>query len=72
MSMNPARTLGSNVFAAALSSIWIYFAAPTAGMLLAGEWYARRHGHARIRCGKLHHADSVRCIFHCLHKEPAP
>ena len=72
MSMNPARTLGSNVFAAALSSLWIYFAAPTAGMLLAGEWYARRHGHARIRCGKLHHVDSVRCIFHCRHKEPAP
>ena len=72
MSMNPARTLGSNVFASMLSTLWIYFIAPTAGMLLAGEWYARRHGHSRIRCAKLHHADSVRCIFHCGYKEPAP
>lgn len=71
MSMNPARTLGSNVFASLLSPLWIYFIAPTAGMLLAGEWYGRRHGHIRIRCAKLHHADSVRCIFHCGHKEPA-
>lgn len=71
MSMNPARTLGSNVFASMLSTLWIYFIAPTAGMLLAGEWYARRHGHVRIRCAKLHHTDSVRCIFHCGHKEPA-
>ena len=71
MSMNPARTLGSNVFASALSTLWIYFIAPTAGMLLAAEWHARRHGHIRIRCAKLHHAKSVRCIFHCGHKEPA-
>jgi aquaporin Z len=71
MSMNPARTLGSNVFASLLSPLWIYFIAPPAGMLLAGEWYARRHGHIRIRCAKLHHSDSVRCIFHCGHKEPA-
>lgn len=72
MSMNPARTLGSNVFASMLSTLWIYFIAPPAGMLLAGEWYTRRHGHSRVRCAKLHHADSVRCIFHCGHKEPVP
>jgi aquaporin Z len=71
MSMNPARTLGSNVFASMLSTLWIYFIAPPVGMLLAGEWYARRHGHTGIRCAKLHHTDSVRCIFHCGRKEPA-
>jgi aquaporin Z len=71
MSMNPARTLGSNVFASMLSTLWIYFIAPPVGMLLAGEWYARRHGHTGIRCAKLHHTASVRCIFHCGHKEPA-
>jgi aquaporin Z len=69
MSMNPARTLGSNVFASMVSTLWIYFIAPPAGMLLAAEWYARRHGSGRIRCGKLHHADSARCIFHCGYAE---
>jgi aquaporin Z len=72
MSMNPARSLGSNVFASVLSTLWIYFIAPPLGMLLAGEWYARRHGHASIRCAKLHHRASVPCIFHCGHKESAP
>jgi aquaporin Z len=71
MSMNPARTLGSNLFASMASTLWIYFIAPIGGMLLAGERYVRRHGRRRIRCAKLHHADSARCIFHCGHKEPA-
>jgi aquaporin Z len=69
MSMNPARTLASNVFASMLSTLWIYFIAPPAGMLLAGEWYARRRGHGGIRCAKLHHPRSGRCIFRCGHKE---
>jgi aquaporin Z len=69
--MNPARTLGSNLPAALFSTLWIYFTAPPIGMLLAGEWYARRHGLARVRCAKLHHPRSVRCIFDCGHKEPA-
>lgn len=72
MSMNPARTLGSNAFASMLSSLWIYFVAPPVGMLAAAECYARRHGHIRIRCAKLHHPESARCIFHCRHKESAP
>jgi aquaporin Z len=69
MSMNPARTLGSNLFASLFSAIWIYFVAPPVGMLLAGEWYARRHGQARVRCAKLHHPVSAHCIFHCGHQE---
>jgi aquaporin Z len=67
MSMNPARTLGSNVLASTVSTLWIYFIAPPLGMLLAGEWYAHRHGHARVRCAKLHHPADVRCIFACGH-----
>jgi aquaporin Z len=69
MSMNPARTLGSNVLASMASSLWIYFTAPPIGMLLAGEWYLRRHGASRILCAKLHHTHSARCIFHCGHME---
>jgi aquaporin Z len=71
MSMNPARTLGSNLFAALLSPLWIYFVAPPAGMLLASECYVRRFGMARVRCAKLHHPATARCIFHCAHKELA-
>jgi len=67
MSMNPARTLGSNVLASTLSTLWIYFTAPPIGMLLAAEWYARRHGRARVRCAKLHHPPATRCIFACGH-----
>jgi aquaporin Z len=71
MSMNPARSLGSNAFAATLSPLWIYFIAPPAGMLLAGECYVRRFGAHRVRCAKLHHPAPARCIFHCAHKEQA-
>jgi aquaporin Z len=71
MSMNPARTLGSNLFAALLSPLWIYFLAPPAGMLLASECYVRRFGVARVSCAKLHHPATAHCIFHCAHKERA-
>jgi aquaporin Z len=69
MSMNPARTLGSNVLASMTSSLWIYFVAPPLGMLLAGERYVRRHGVRAVRCAKLHHPRSGRCIFRCGHLE---
>lgn len=64
MSMNPARSLAPAVASGALRSVWIYFIAPTAGMLLAAEAYVRRYGHAAIRCAKLHHAGGP-CHFHC-------
>jgi len=63
MSLNPARTLGSNVLAGAVGSLWIYFVAPTVGMLLAGEFHRRRA--SVVRCAKLHHTQGVRCIFRC-------
>lgn len=65
MSMNPARTLGSNLLASSTSTLWVYFTAPTLGMLLAGECYARWPGSATVRCAKLHHAGSAPCIFGC-------
>jgi aquaporin Z len=71
MSMNPARTLGSNVLASMWSTLWIYLVAPPVGMLLAGEWYAHRHAAFPVRCAKLHHPTSVRCIFYCHYQEPA-
>ena len=69
MSMNPARTLGSNVLADAARTLWIYFVAPPLGMLLAAELYVSSHGASRVRCAKLHHTSDVRCIFHCGYRE---
>jgi aquaporin Z len=42
MSLNPARTLGPALFARDFTSIWIYFIAPTAGMLMAVAAYRRQ------------------------------
>ncbi|HEX4823896.1 MAG TPA: aquaporin [Candidatus Polarisedimenticolaceae bacterium] len=69
MSMNPARTLGSAVFASRYTALWIYFTAPLAGMLLAAEAYVRT-GHARIaHCAKHHHENDQPCIFRCRYGE---
>jgi aquaporin Z len=63
MSMNPARSLGSAVFARQLSALWIYFVAPPLGMLLAAEAYVRVGGRRAVACAKLHHDNPSRCIF---------
>jgi len=70
MSMNPARTLASALFAHS-NSVWIYFMAPPLGMLTAAELFVRAAGHARIRCAKLHHPFDIPCIFHCGYAPPA-
>lgn len=69
MSMNPARTLTSNLLASLASTVWIYFSAPLAGMLAAGAHFVRQ-GTPRAHCAKLYHAGDVRCIF-CGYR-PAP
>jgi len=43
MSLNPARTLASAVWAGEFTGLWIYFLAPALGMLLAAE--TSRHLH---------------------------
>ena len=68
MSMNPARTFGSALPAHEWAGLWIYFIAPPLGMLLAAETYVRLKGAAAVRCAKLHHQSSKRCIF-CLGRE---
>lgn len=61
MSMNPARTLASAVFAGDFTGLWIYFVAPPAGMLAAAELYLRRHGRPAGACAKLCHVQP--CLF---------
>jgi aquaporin Z len=62
MSMNPARTFASAVPAMVWTGLWLYFAAPLLGMVLAGELYLLSFG--RVYCAKLHHDNDKRCIFH--------
>jgi hypothetical protein len=62
MSMNPARTFASAVPALIWTGLWLYFAAPVLGMVLAGEVYLQIFG--RVYCAKLHHDNDKRCIFH--------
>jgi aquaporin Z len=68
MSMNPARSFGPALLAGSLDTLWIYFSAPLAGMLLAAAAFIARHGRARVRCAKLDHAPSVPCIFCSPHE----
>jgi aquaporin Z len=63
MSMNPARTFGSAFRGHYWQALWVYFLAPTLGMLLAAELFLwLRHGIGPY-CAKLHHANDKRCIF---------
>jgi len=65
MSMNPARTLASALGAGNFTALWLYFAAPLLGMLLAAELYVRARGARHVHCAKLHHENTQRCIFRC-------
>ncbi len=61
MSMNPARTVGSAIVAASARSLWIYFVAPVAGMLLAAEAHLCLARSKTRGCAKVVHA--LPCIF---------
>lgn len=69
MSMNPARTFGSALFADAWTALWIYFTAPPLAMLLAAELFVRTRGAHEILCAKLNHHSTARCIFNCNFSE---
>lgn len=69
MSMNPARSLGSAVHAHVWTALWIYFIAPLLGMLAAAQLYVTVGGAARVRCAKLHHENTERCIFRCEYRD---
>jgi len=65
MSMNPARTIASALPAGVWTAVWIYFLAPTAAMLCAGQFYRHFRGAHRVFCAKYHHHNNQRCIFRC-------
>ena len=65
MSMNPARTFGSAFPSGIWDALWIYFTAPTLGMLIAAEVFLRVGAGVQPSCAKLHHHNNRRCIFNC-------
>ena len=65
MSMNPARSLGSAVWAQQWNCLWIYFTAPPLGMFLAAQLFRARGGVHRVFCVKFHHHNGKNCIFRC-------
>jgi len=69
MSMNPARTLASAVFANVWTGWWVYLTAPVLGMLGGIEvWRVLERGVGGTRpCGKFVHAGQcfVRCECEC-------
>jgi aquaporin Z len=69
MSLNPARSFGPALLAQAPGTLWIYFAGPQLGMLLAAETYVRTRGLASVFCAKLHHGAHAPCPFNCRYHE---
>ena len=64
-SINPARTVGSAVFAEVWNFWWIYFTAPLLGMLASAEFWLRAFGAESILCAKLHPDPAYPCPFRC-------
>lgn len=63
MSMNPARSFGPALHASYWHAIWLYFAAPTLGMLAGAELFLWGRGGVDPYCAKLNHANKKPCIF---------
>jgi aquaporin Z len=64
-SVNPARSFSSAFFAWIWSGLWIYFAAPSLGMLAAAALYVRTNGARRVYCAKVFHDHRTLCPFPC-------
>ena len=72
-SINPARTVGSAVFAHIWTAGWIYFTAPLFGMLVSAMIYRQTYGPDNILCAKLHPDPAYPCPFRCqfpFHRHP--
>jgi hypothetical protein len=61
-SLNPARTLGPAILAPNYTALWVYFAGPIAGALLAVAAYRGQWGRQTV-CAKLYHTERYPCPF---------
>ena len=69
MSMNPARSFASAAPGGMWEHLWLYFTAPVLGMLVGAELYCLLKSTAQVRCAKLDHSPTRRCI-HCHYEAP--
>jgi len=65
MSINPARTFASAFPATIWTALWVYFTAPVIGMMLASFLFQAVKSKAAVKCAKLNHHTTRRCIFRC-------
>jgi aquaporin Z len=65
MSLNPARTFASALPSGLWTHVWVYFTAPIFGMFLASVAYRTVKRQDEVKCAKINHHTSRRCIFHC-------
>jgi len=61
-SLNPARTLGPALLAPSYTALWVYFAGPAIGALVAVAAYRGKWGRATV-CAKLYHTEKYACPF---------
>jgi aquaporin Z len=61
-SLNPARTLAPALLAPNYTALWVYFAGPLGGALLAAAAYRGQWG-AQTVCAKLYHTEKYPCPF---------
>lgn len=61
-SLNPARTLGPAILAPNYTALWIYFAGPIAGALIAVAAFTGQWGRQTV-CAKLYHTEKYPCPF---------
>ena len=65
MSLNPARTFASAIWAGIWRGWWVYVTAPVLGMLAAVEVQQRIVGHPHQLCARLHHCPRISDVFRC-------
>jgi aquaporin Z len=65
MSINPARSFGSALWAREWSGFWIYLTAPPLGMLGAVELQRIVTRAMSPLCGKVNHSETVDCFVRC-------
>jgi aquaporin Z len=61
-SLNPARTLGPAILAPNYTALWVYFAGPIAGALIAAAAFTGQWGRKTV-CAKLYHTEKYPCPF---------